>query len=369
MRIIKQKFTRFILLLICSCFVACCANNSTQQNVTHLTNEPVEIAILMPLSGENEALGRQCDKLIKLGLSDGLKGDIHVTSYDVTQNKQVLPIMDKIIAKNTKVILGPLYSQTVELISEQAKKHGIIIITMSNNPAIADQNLFIFGHAPFKQNEKIINYFLDKNYKHFISLLPAGQHSQAVSKIMQDMVLQKGASLMKSEFYQNDPEAVDKSVKIVSDAVDAVNEMDYVELKPIIYLSDTTQNLNLIFSSILKYNLDKKAIITGDNRIDIEYPEPINIIFTGSLNIINSDVVKRAKDIGINHMSFLYSMAYDLGRMTSSYIGESFDTNYFLARLNSLEPYYGISGNIYFADSIAQREYDIITRTGDKYSK
>ncbi len=365
---IKQNIASCTLLLIFSLsFVGC--STTTNQTEAIKTEKPVEIAILMPLTGENKVLGSACDALIKMGISDALKTDVNITSYDASTNKKTLDAMGKIIAKDSKIILGPLYSPTSELISELAKENGIIVITMSNNPTIADSHLFIFGHAPLRQNERIINYFLDQNYKHFISLLPDGQHSKAVSSVMQNMILQKGASLIKTEFYQNNPESIDQSVKSVSEAVDEINELDSVDTKPVIYLSDDQKNLNLVFSSILKNNLDKKAIIVGDNRIDIEYPEPIDIIFTGSLNILNSNVLERAQQIGILHISFLHAMAYDLGRMTAGYIGANFNKDRFLARLNNPEPYYGISGKIHFVDSIAQRKYDIVKRKDGEYKE
>lgn len=51
----------------------------------------------------------------------------------------------------------------------------------------------------------------------------------------------------------------------------------------------------------------------------IDQPNQVNIIFTGSLNILNTNIVERAKNIGINHISFMHAMAYDLGRMTAKY--------------------------------------------------
>jgi hypothetical protein len=150
--------------------------------------------------------------------------------------------------------------------------------------------------------------------------------------------------------------------------VDSLNEMADSLTKPVVYLSDDPKNLNLIFNSIHKYNLDKKAIIAGDNRINIDYPENINIIFSGSLNFLNSDISQRAKKLGINHMSFMHLIAYDLGRMTASFIGDELNLEQFLARINSKVPYVGVSGNIHFIDSIAQREYDIIRNENGEYT-
>ena len=238
---------------------------------------------------------------------------------------------------------------------------------MSNNPALADDKLFVFGHAPLKQLDRMINSLLDNDYKNFIALLPAGNHSHNMTKIIQSLTIQKNATLVRAEYYSDAPESIDKSVHLISDAVDNLNEMEDNIAKPVVYIADDSKSLNLLFGSINKYNLDKKAMIAGDNRIDIDYPQSVDIVFTGSLNILNSNILERAKELGIPHMSFMHAMAYDLGRMTAEYIGDRFSQERFLGRLNSKEVFIGISGNISFTDSIAQRQYDIIKREEGVY--
>lgn len=369
MNIIKQKLLNILLLSICFIPLFSCQTAKkviVEKQVT--VKQPVEIAILMPLTGENAAVGKQYNALIKMGLEDGLQTYAHVTSYDGANEKQVLAAMEKIIARKTKIILGPLYSNLTTLISPKAKEHDIMIITMSNNPVLADSKLFVFGHAPSKQLTKIIKYFADTDYKNFIVLLPAGQHSHTSNQLIQNILIQKNATLVRSAFYSNVPESIEKAVVTVSASVDNLNEREEISTKPVIYISDDSKNIPLLFDSINKHNLDKKAIIIGDNRIDIDYPEPINIIFTGSLNILNNKVVEKAKNIGISHLSFMHSMAYDLGRMTAKYMGTDFKQGRFLSTINNQSPYIGVSGNIHFTDSIAQREYDIIKKENHIYS-
>ncbi|MCC8398827.1 MAG: penicillin-binding protein activator [Rickettsia endosymbiont of Labidopullus appendiculatus] len=366
---IKQNFLKVILSFIClvSLF-SCQSNKKVVPTPKEVVQETLEVAILMPLTGENSTLGKQYNQLIKMGLEDGLKTYVHVTSYDVSNEKQVLAAMDKIIARKTKIILGPLYSNLTSLIANKAKTHNILVITMSNNPVLADKKLFVFGHAPSKQLTKIINYFADNDYKNFIALLPSGRYAQTTNQLIQNILIQKNSTLVRSEFYANIPESIEKAVLTVSNTVDNLNEMEDTATKPVIYLSDDGKNLDLLFDSIHKHNLDKKAVIIGDNRINIDCSEPVDIIFTGSLNIVNSNIIERAKNIGINHLSFMHAVAYDLGRITSKYIDTKFTEERFLAALNSTSPYTGISGNIHFIDSIAQREYDIIKREDGLYS-
>ncbi len=363
---ITRKFLICILSFICLTTLCSC-NTVEEASLSPQKREPVEIAILMPIGGSQAYLGQQYNELIKMGLKDGVKTRINVTSYDGTDEKQVLASIEKIIKRKTKIILGPVYSPLASLIAKKAKENDIIIITMSNNPVLADENLFVFGHAPLKQLERLVSFFLDKNYRYFIALLPVGQNSIQTNKIIQDMVVRGNAAFVRQQFYGKAPEDIDKSVRIISDAVDNINENDQDSAKPVVYLSGDQQELSLVFSSILKYNLDKKAVIIGDNRIDIDHPANVDITFTGSLNIVNSNIGERAKELGVTHLSFMHAMAYDLGNMTANYMGEEFSQAKFLARINSHEPYMGVSGDIFFIDSIAQRKYDIIKREDGVY--
>jgi hypothetical protein len=366
---IKQKFLKIILSFFCLMYLSACRSVPEEVAVKPIekTTEEIEIAILMPTTGPDAAVGRQYKDLIKMGLSDSAKSYIHITSYDGSDERNVLAAMDKIVARKTKIILGPLYSNFTSLIADKARVNNIIIITMSNNPALAEDKLFVFGHAPLKQLIRITNYLSSRNYKDFMALLPKGKHSQTVNQVIQNILIQKNATLVHSEFYQDTPESIEKAVDVIADNADIINERSD-SAKPVIYLSDDQKILNLMAGSIRKHNLDKKAVLIGDNRIDIDYQGNIDIIFTGSLNILSSDVPEKAKDFGINHMNFMHALAYDLGCMSAYYIGDEFILDRFLNRIKSREPYVGLSGNIHFVDSIAQRQYDVIKKEDGVYS-
>ncbi|AAU04190.1 penicillin-binding protein activator [Rickettsia typhi] len=363
---IKHKLLIF-LSFFCFLYLASCQIPKEGEIIIPKKGQKeIEIAILMPNQGPDGVIGKQYKDLIKMGLNDAVKSYIHVTSYDGSDEQNVLAAMDKIVTRKTKIILGPLYSNFTSLITEKAKANDIIIITMSNNPALAEDKLFVFGHAPLKQLIRIINYY-SENHKDFMALLPQGKYSQTISQVMQNILIQKNSSLSHTEFYEDNPESIAKAVRNISDNTDIINERSDT-IKPVIYLSDDPKNLNLLAESIHKYNLDKKAILIGDNRIDVDYSENIDISFTGTLNLFNSNIQDRAKDLGINHIGFMHLIAYDLGHMTANYIGNEFVSEIFLNRMHSRQPYLGLSGNIHFIDGVAQRQYDIIRKENGVYS-
>jgi hypothetical protein len=338
------------------------------QSTKEYTPPKVNVAVLMPLTGKDAAVGKRLASLIQLGLEDGLQGQIDLMTYDAADEKTAQMMMDKIIAKKTKIVLGPLFAPVTYAIMPVAEANNITVITLSNNPAIAGGNIYAFGHAPMRQTERIINYFLQKGHRDVILLLPTGTYSKTMSTIVQDMALRNNAAPVHTEFYNNEPESIASSVAKISSVVDNLNEVEDSNFKPVIYVTDDAQVLELLFSALKKYNLDQKALIIGDNRADIYFPDGINITYTGSLNYMNYGLDKKASELlDIHHLNFMDLMAYDLGRMTAHYLGHGLSQEQFVSRLRSMEGYIGASGSIIFDDNIAGRRYDIIERTGRQY--
>ncbi|MCC8417689.1 MAG: penicillin-binding protein activator [Rickettsia endosymbiont of Bryobia graminum] len=262
MNIIKQKFLNTIVSFICCMILLGCQSNKEVETPIE-ERETIEIAILMPLTGDNAVIGQQYNKLIKIGIEDSLQSYAHVTSYDGSDEKQVTAAIDKIIDRETKIILGPLSANLTAIVVSKVRQHDILVITMSNNPVLADTDLFVFGHAPLKQLTKIINYFCNKEYSYFFALLPDTQHSKNINQIIQDTLTQKNAYLVRSEFYSNLPESINDAVSNILNNVENLNEQEDISKKAVIYISGDSGNINLLFDSINKYNLDKKAVMVS----------------------------------------------------------------------------------------------------------
>lgn len=328
----------------------------------------VNVAILMPLTGKDAETGKRLTKFIELGLEDALAGQIKLMTYDARDQETAKNMMNKIIAQKTKIVLGPLFSQVTSSIMPQAEANNITVISLSNNPALAGGNTYVFGHAPMRQTERIISYMLAKEHKDFILVLPSGQYSKTISSVITDTALRYNANPAHTEFYNNEPESIANAIENVARIVDELNESPDSMTKPVIYLADEPGNLHLIFSALKKYNLDEKAVIAGDNRLDIDFPSSIHLTFTGSLNYMNYNLDIKARELfGITHLTFMDQMAYDLGHMVAHYIGFGLEQEQFLSRLNARESYIGTSGNVRFDENIAIRKYDIIERVGTKY--
>jgi|JFJP01.1.fsa_nt_gi ABC-type branched-subunit amino acid transport system substrate-binding protein len=366
---IKQKIIKLIISFFCLITLnACESGNNINSNKKNMSNNLVDIAILLPLSGENELLGKQYAGLIKMGLGDGAKTKIRVTSYDSSDEIKLKDSIKRILEQKTKIIIGPLYSKDTKILSSQIKGHDIIALSLSNDPTLADDNIFVFGHAPMKQMEQITNYLINNDYKNYIVLLPTGRHSQIVSKIVQNIITNKNAILSRIEFYNDTNEDIQRAINIVSDTADNLNEYDENLKRPVVIVGDDPENLKRIYTIASNFNLDKKVIIAGDNRIDVDKDQRFDIIYTGTTALNNDSLKQRAVALGVNHLSFMHALAYDAGKIIASNVINSDSKETFFTKLKDSEKFQGVSGEIYFIDSIAQREYEVIRKQNGNYN-
>jgi ABC-type branched-subunit amino acid transport system substrate-binding protein len=327
--------------------------------------EIIDVAILTPKIGPEAELGKEYAQMVKMGLADSAKSKIRVTSYDSSTPENLRESLNKIADLGTDIIIGPIYTEPTKIAATKFENQGKIIFSLSNNPSLANQQVFILGHAPMRQLEQLTNHFLDNGYKNYILLLPSNRRATLESKILSEIVDASGGVLDKTEFYGGSEQEIADAVASVSARVDELNENDQNLKQPVILLSDDPATLQILYSNVTKYNLDKKAVIAGDNRINSDPASKTHITFTGALNNTSQKLAARAR----HHISFMHALAYDAGRIVGENIGSHYNKKAFLDKVNAMQNFEGASGNIHFTDSIAQREYDIIEQQNGKWHK
>jgi len=355
-------FKNLLILLLPAILTSCSSTNVKHMGTTN-------IAILMPITGQNAKMGQRLASMVELGLEDALEGNIKVITYDIAEESRIPVIVNKMKARGTMLVLGPIFSANAQTIIPQIEPYGITMITLSNNPSLASQNVYVFGHAPMKQTQRMVSYMLTQGYKDYIMLLPASKYSREVATVVGNMVQEKEAKLVQSEFYTDKQESIEVAVQNIANIVHNINELDDAAMKPVLYISDDTSLLRDVVDAIKRHNLDIQTVIVGDDKLDVEYDQPLTFLFTGSMQAQNDNALSKAKTIiGVRHLNYLDLIAYDLGKITAQTLGQGLTHDQFLARLSSGHMHIGASGAIKFDGGIADRIYDIIKCDGGSYT-
>lgn len=361
MNILKTLILTTLALVLTSC-------SSEQKRIN-----PTNMAILMPITGNNHKFGQNLASMVELGLEDALEGNIKVMTYDIAEESRIPTVINKIKARGTKVILGPIFSATTQEIIPQIQTSGIVMITLSNNPALASSNassnVFVMGHAPVKQTQRMIEYTLAQGYKDYIMLLPSSKYSRELGVIVGNMLTEKGAKLVQTELYTDKQESIELAIQNIVSTVQNINESEDSNMKPVLYISDDAPIIKEVANTIKKYNLDIQTLIVGDNKIDIRYDQPITFLFTGSISAHNDPLLEKARlSLGADYLTYFDLVAYDVGKIASHNLGQDLTPEQFVARLNSGHLYLGASGAIRFIGNVADRKYDIVKYESGSYS-
>ncbi len=324
----------------------------------------------MPLSGPHGDQGKKLAELIKYGIEDHIQGFINTTTYDVATEDYTRQAIEKMIAAKTQIILGPLFSPSVKALESYVKNHNVIMLTLSNNPALAEpRQVYVMGHAPLKQSSRMISYLLSSGHTEFGLMIPKSKTSINLENVLREMITSTGANIFASTQYAQSKDDIKNSISKLATAVDENLEDMYKQNKPVIFVAeDNPDIIRFIFDEVSSLQLDSKAIISGDNRIDVPYSGNIKILFTGSNKVAsNSLIEKTSQNLGISSLNQLENIAYDLGVLTSVAVGKTYTRDGFISRIESPIWNEGLSATFRFKDAASERKYSIIQRNGQSY--
>lgn len=174
--------------------------------------EEIKVALLLPLSGKSAELGQAMMDAASLGLFDKYKtvpkGDtrpriVLIPKDTRGQAKYARRAAKAAIDEGAQLILGPLYSSSVEAVQPVAKQAGVNIISFSNNADVADSNTFLFGFMPEEQVKRVVGYAHqhiteDKRNDEkadIAALLPATDYGDLLRNALEDYASLQGIEL------------------------------------------------------------------------------------------------------------------------------------------------------------------------------
>jgi branched-chain amino acid transport system substrate-binding protein len=246
----------------------------------------VQVALFLPFSGKNKELGWNLLNAASMSIFDNdLTHNIELVLIDSKDSEEeARKAFLKIVESNIKIVIGPIFSQTVESIDDLAKKHGITVISFSNNRELMDKTnseggVFLAGIAPETQVDRIVGYALSQGKSSFSIIAPKNQYGTAITALFKRMVKGRDGVFVTSEFYDQGGKDLDR---IVNHAINAfvISPNSKKTKKDVIAESDRTYSqilmipesgkiLSKIVAEIKAQNTDERNFqIVGTNQWD-----------------------------------------------------------------------------------------------------
>ena len=104
------------------------------------------VALLVPTSGPNAAVGQSIANAATMALIDTNATNLRVTTYDTASNPG--DAAKRAVADGNRLILGPLLTSDIPAVLAVAGPAKIPLIAFSDDEAAAARNVFVMGNLP-----------------------------------------------------------------------------------------------------------------------------------------------------------------------------------------------------------------------------
>jgi ABC-type branched-subunit amino acid transport system substrate-binding protein len=157
------------------------------------------IALLVPLSGPNGAVGQSIANATTMALLDTNASNLRITTYDTATGAGSAAA--RALSDGNKLILGPLLGGDVAPVLAQARPADVPLISFSNDTSVAANDVFVMGVMPEQSIARTIDYAVSKGASRFAAIVPNGEYGRRAEAALRDRVSGRGGVLVATERY------------------------------------------------------------------------------------------------------------------------------------------------------------------------
>jgi ABC-type branched-subunit amino acid transport system substrate-binding protein len=179
---------------------------------------PVRVGLLLPFSNgsaQTRLLAASMMKAAQLALFDAGNSDIILISADEGSTPDSAANGARsLLAQGAEVIVGPLFSASVNAIAPLARDRAVPVISFSTDKAVAGNGIYLLSFQPENEIRRIIGYAASQGHKNFAALVPASSYGQHITDAMKQEAAADGAQVVDVE--KLDPATANVSIKAIA---------------------------------------------------------------------------------------------------------------------------------------------------------
>lgn len=179
------------------------------------------VALLVPLSGPNAAVGQSIANAAGLALADTGGKELRITNYDTGPGAAAAAA--RALADGNRLLLGPLLADDVRAVAAAAAAARVPVIGFSNDATVVGDNVWLLGFSPVQSIDRVVRYARSKGLTRFAGLMPQGAYGRNAAGILIRSAEAAGGSVVAMQNYDRSPAALTAAVtklgKVRYDAV------------------------------------------------------------------------------------------------------------------------------------------------------
>ncbi len=158
-----------------------------------------QVAVIVPLTGEDGPIGTSISNAAKLALLDSGNQRIALTIYDSNRGGAAAAAA-KAIAEGNRLILGPLLAEEVRAAAPVARRARVPVIAFSNDESVAGQGIYILGFTPRQSIGRVVGFARGKGARRFGALVPSGVYGQRAAEALNESLRASPGALVTESY-------------------------------------------------------------------------------------------------------------------------------------------------------------------------
>jgi len=226
---------------------------------------PVRVALLLPLSGQYQTIGEAMRKAAEMAVFETGSTNFTLIPIDTLGTPEgAQAALEKAIEAKAQLVLGPLFSTSVQAIRARALEAQLNIIAFSNNDSVAGNNVFLISFLPKPPVDRIISYAASQNLQRIAVLAPRNDYGNKVVAWARNAATKANVTVTRVGFYDAASTDISKEVQGFAGVLAVGRKGKVARSAPLdfdaVLIPEGGQKLRLVASLLAYYEVDPDKI-------------------------------------------------------------------------------------------------------------
>jgi len=239
------------------------------------------IALILPISAQGNAgvAAQSMKNAAEMAIAEFKNPDIQLLVKDDAGTPQgAQQGAQQALDEGARLIVGPLFAQSVGAAAQVARPRGVPIIAFSTDANVAARGVYLLSFLPESDVHRIVSYAVSRGKRAFAALVPDNAYGAVVEAAFQQAVARSGGRVVALERYPLSPGAMQEPARRIAQAAaraDAIFIPDNAENVPQIAAALQAAGVNLKRVQLLGTGLwDDPRIFTAPGLAGGWFPAP-----------------------------------------------------------------------------------------------
>jgi ABC-type branched-subunit amino acid transport system substrate-binding protein len=186
---------------------------------TEIGGGQYRVALILPLSaGGNAGMAAQSMKnAAEMALAEFSNPDVQLLIKDDAGNpQQARMVAGQAMDEGARVILGPLFAQTVQATGAAARPRNVPVIGFSTDASVAARGVYLLSFLPETDVVRVLAYSFSTGKRSYAAIVPENAYGSVVEAKFREEVARRGGRVVALERYNK--ERLQASIDVIAQA-------------------------------------------------------------------------------------------------------------------------------------------------------